>query len=111
MPLSLWICAVITLISAIVSTGYAVAGWRDASGAARTASAYGLSRSTSLLIAAIAALAVGAPAFVAAIAVAMTLVQAFDAWVGTTIRDPWKTYGPTALAILNAAALLWALAA
>lgn len=111
MSIALWICAVLTVISAGVSAGYAIAGLRGSVGDARTASKYALARSAALLITAIAAPVVGLPAFVAAIALAMILVQAFDAVVGATIRDPWRTYGPASLSAIGIACLIWALVA
>jgi len=106
-----WICAGVTLVSAVVSFGYSVAGLRGAEGAARTASQYALARSTALLAVAGVALFAGAPAFVAAVAIAMIIVQAIDAVVGVTIKDRLKTFGPALTALLNLGVLVWMLLA
>lgn len=109
MTFAAWTCAAVTLISAGVSAGFAFGGLRGSTGAARTASKYGLARSLALLITAIAALVIARPAFIVAITLAMILVQAFDTVVGATIRDRMKTYGPAGLAVAHAAALAWML--
>lgn len=110
MTLAFWVCGAVTLVSAGVSAGYALAGWRAASGSSKSASAYALARSVALLIVAAAALFVSSVAFLAAIAVAMTLVQAFDAVIGAVDKDRMKTVGPAVLAVLNTAAVVWLLA-
>jgi hypothetical protein len=37
----------------------------------------------------------------------MTIVQAFDGVIGAIAHDPSKTYGPFALAVLNALVVTW----
>jgi hypothetical protein len=41
--------------------------------------------------------------------IAMTAVQAFDGVIGALARDPSKTYGPFAFAVVNALAAGWIL--
>ena len=41
--------------------------------------------------------------------IAMTVVQALDGVIGAAAHDPSKTYGPFALAVLNALAVGWLL--
>ena len=110
MTIAFWFCAAITLISALVSLGYAIAGLRGADAEARTASEYAFSRSLALAIAAIVAMFTASVAFVAAVALAMVIVQLVDAVIGARIPDRVKTFGPAATALVNAAALVWMLA-
>jgi hypothetical protein len=107
--LAFWLCGAVTAISALVSLGYAVAGLREAAPATRTAAMYALARSLALAAVAVVAPFTGAVAFVAAVAVAMVVVQAADAVIGTVIRDPLKTFGPAAIAAVNLGALIWLL--
>jgi hypothetical protein len=37
----------------------------------------------------------------------MIIVQAGDAVIGGTIKDPMKTYGPAGTALLNLVAVIW----
>jgi hypothetical protein len=37
----------------------------------------------------------------------MIIVQACDAVIGGTIKDPMKTYGPAVTALLNLVAVIW----
>ena len=46
---------------------------------------------------------------IAALALAMTLVQGFDGLIGALAHDPAKTYGPFVFALANFAALVWLL--
>lgn len=109
MSIAFWICAAVTVVSSLVSAGYAVAGLRAATAQSRIPSMYALARSLALVLAAIIGLFSGSIAFVAAVAVAMTAVQALDAAIGAVIRDRVKTLGPAITASVNAAALLWML--
>jgi hypothetical protein len=107
MPLSFWVCAVVTVISAVVSLGYSIAGLIRASDADRTASMYACARSVALAGVAVVALFAGSTPFLVAIAIAMVIVQAADAVVGGVTRDRLKTIGPAATAAANLAALMW----
>lgn len=111
MSIAVWVCAVVTAISAIVSFGYSAAGLRGADRATHSGSLYAFSRSLALLVAAIVALFTGSVPFVAAVAIAMVTVQAGDAVVGVLIRDRFKTVGPAATAVVNLAVLIWMLLA
>ena len=42
-----------------------------------------------------------------AIAWSMIIVQACDAFIGTTIKDRMKTFGPAGTALLNLVAVIW----
>lgn len=109
MSAAFWVCALVTLVSAAVSFGFAVDGLRRASAESRTASSYAFSRSLALLVVAVVALFTGSVAFVAAVAAVMVLVQAFDVVVGWMQRDPRKTFGPAGIALANLAVLIWLL--
>ncbi len=105
-----WICAGLTLISALVSAGYATAAWRAASAESRVPSMYALARSVALVVVAVIGLFSASVAFVAAAALAMIIVQGLDAVIGVFIRDRVKTIGPAITSLVNVAALIWMLA-
>lgn len=111
MTLAFWTCAIVTLISSIVSCGYAIAGLRSSADDARPPSMYALARSAALVVVAVIGLFCSSEAFVAAVAVAMILVQGIDAVIGAVISDRLKTIGPAFTAAANAAALIWMLVA
>ena len=110
MSIAFWACCAVTVISASVSFGYALAGLRTSSGESRTGYLYAFARSTALLVVAVVALFAGSGPFLVAIASSMTLVQAIDATVGGILHDRVKTIGPAATAVANAACLIWLLA-
>lgn len=109
METSFWACAVITLASALTSLGFSVAAVRAADAPGLTNARYAMSRSVALAIVSVVAIAYQSVPWLAAVAVAMVLVQAGDALVGRMERDAVKTVGPAATAVLNLAALLWML--
>lgn len=111
MSAAYWICAVVTVISALVSAGYAVAGLSSAPVDGRVASMYALARSAALVVVAVAGLFVASTGFVVAAAVAMIVVQGLDAVIGVRISNRIKTIGPALTALANLAALLWLLTA
>lgn len=109
MSTAFWACAIVTVISALVSAGYAVAGLNSASADGRVPSMYALARSAALVAVAIVGLFSGSTGFVAAAAVAMIAVQGLDAVIGARISSRIKTIGPALTALANLAALLWML--
>ena len=111
MGLQFLLCAAVTLISAAVSLGYAVSAVRNANGGAKTLALYAAARSVALLLAAALSFVVPQSGWLFAVATIMTLVQAADAYVGTTIKDRIKTLGPAFTAVANLATLIWALMA
>jgi hypothetical protein len=111
MPVSFWITAAVTLLSAGVSFGFSVAAVRRGAGAARTSALYTLARSGAILVVAVGALFVHSLGVVAAVAGIMILTQAADAVIGIVTRNRAATIGPLVLAIVNAAALIWLLVA
>lgn len=101
------VCAVITLVSAVVSLGFSLAALRGATGQTRVLAFYTCVRSAALVAVAIGAFATGRTPWLAAAALGMILVQAGDAMVGAIIRDRMKTVGPAATALINLAAVAW----
>jgi hypothetical protein len=104
-----WFCAVVSLVSAAVSFGFSLAALRGRTGGEQTAGLYAFSRSIALLAVAVISLFTGSSLFVIAVAVAMVIVQAFDAAVGVTLRDRAKTAGPVVVGAVNLVALAWLL--
>ena len=103
-----WTCAIVTTVSALVSAGFSVAGLF---GPADSASfeRYAASRSIALLIAVLCCIGFRSRDAIAAVALVMSLVQAFDGLIGVLAHDPTKTYGPFVFALINFAALVWLL--
>jgi len=103
-----WTCALMTLLSAGVSAGFSLAGLigpgRDDSFAQ-----YAASRSVALLLTVLIAIGIRSRMAIAFLGIAMTLVQAFDGAIGALAHDPSKTYGPFAIAVLNALTVGWLL--
>jgi hypothetical protein len=109
MTVAMWVCSIVTIISACVSLGYAVAAFRAASAPARLPSSYALARSAAFVAVAAVAPATGSLGFIAAAAIGLVCVQCLDAVIGGRTGDRLKTIGPAITAVANAAALVWAL--
>ncbi|WP_206426033.1 hypothetical protein [Nakamurella antarctica] len=62
-----------------------------------------------LSVLAVTGMLIGSIASEAAAALAMILVQGFDAAIGRMISDRVKTFGPAITALANAGALVWML--
>jgi hypothetical protein len=107
MPLPFIVCASITAISAIISLGFSMAAALGASNTARTMALYACARSTALVIASAVPFFTGSTGWLQAVAWSMIIVQAGDAVIGGTIKDPMKTYGPAGTALLNLVAVIW----
>jgi hypothetical protein len=97
-----------TLLSAGVSAGFSLVGLFDR-GSGDSFASYAASRSVALLLAVVIAICVRSRMTVAVLGIAVTLVQAFDSVIGAFAHDPSKTYGPFALALLNALLVIWLL--
>jgi hypothetical protein len=110
MTKQIWICAVITLISAGVSAGFAVAGLVGPSVMDGFA-LYAASRSIALLLTVLIAMVLRSAVGIILLGIAMTAVQFFDGIIGVLAHDPFKTYGPFTFALLNALAAWWLVAA
>jgi len=68
---------------------------------------YAASRSVALPLAVIYAMFARSRGGMAAMAIAMTLVQFFDAVVGFRLHEPGRAYGPIAFATINVALWAW----
>ena len=101
------LCALVTAVSAIISLGFSLAAALSATGTARTMALYACARSMALVIASAVPFLSGSTEWLQAIAWSMTIVQASDAVIGTTLKDPMKTYGPAVIALLNLVAVIW----
>jgi hypothetical protein len=108
MAFRFWLCSAITAVSALVSAGFAVAGLLGPA-ASDNFARYAASRSVALLMAVLPCMALRSYEGIAALALVMSLVQAFDGLIGALAHDPGTTYGPLALALTNVAALAWLL--
>ena len=100
-----WACAGFTLFSAVVSAGFSLLSLRMGGG--HENALYAASRSVALPLGTVYAMALRSRSAVAALAVAMTLVQLFDAIIGFRLGDPARAYGPMVFAATNFALLLW----
>jgi hypothetical protein len=103
-----WSCALVTLLSAGVSTGFSLAGLLGP-GSDDSFARYAASRSVALMLTVLIAIGVRSRMAIAFLGIAMTVVQAFDGVIGALAHDPSKTYGPIAFAVLNALAVGWLL--
>ena len=100
-----WACVGFTLFSAVVSAGFSLLSLRMVGG--HEYALYAASRSVALPLAAVYAMALRSRGGVAALAVAMILVQLFDAMIGFRLDDPGRAYGPMAFSATNFGMLLW----
>jgi hypothetical protein len=100
-----WICAIVTLVSAVVSASFSVAALI---GVARhdQYAMYAASRSIALAIASLACIGARSRQGVMTLALTMVLVQGMDALIGLVVHDPVKTYGPLALSVAGLASLI-----
>ena len=100
-----WLCAGFTLLSAIVSMTFSLLSLRMGSG--HEYALYAASRSVALPLVVLYAMARRSRGGIAALAVAITLIQLLDGFIGFHLHDPSRTYGPLAFAVINFALLLW----
>ena len=68
---------------------------------------YAASRSIALPLAVLYAMSRRSRTGIAALALAMTLVQLLDGFIGVHLHDPSRAYGPIAFAVINFGLLLW----
>ncbi len=95
-----WQCAGMTLLSALVSAGFAVQGLFT-TGSADSFAQYAGARSIALLLGVTCALFVRSRSSIITLAAVMTVVQALDGIIGVLAHNPAKTYGPLIFTILN----------
>jgi hypothetical protein len=96
-----WICALVTIASALTSAGFSVAAL-SSSGDAHVNAMYAASRSLSLTIAIILVVLIRSRAGLTVLSFVMALVQAGDAIIGAIDHDQLKTFGPAFLALTTA---------
>lgn len=100
-----WICAVITIVSALTSAGFSLAAL-SSSGDAHVNALYSVSRSLSLAFGSLLVVFFRSHIGLMAVSFLMVLVQAGDAVIGALINDPMKTYGPAFLAVVTGIVLI-----
>ena len=100
-----WQCAAFTLVSAVVSVTFSLLSLRMPGG--HEYALYAASRSVALPSAVLYAISRRSRGGIAALALAMTLVQLLDGFVGLHLHVPSRTYGPIAFAAINFGLLLW----
>ena len=103
-----WICAAVTVISAIVSASFSVAALRGP-GQTDVIAMYAAARSISLALVVLAVASFRSRDGIAAMAVTMGLVQLLDAVIGLLLHDPFKTCGPLVISLMTFASLAWLL--
>ena len=95
-----WICYAVTVISAGVSVTYSVLAVIDG-GLEASDALYATSRSVALVVMALVAPMFRSDAGLLIIAVAMTIVQGIDSFIGAVQGDVGKTVGPAVLCIVT----------
>jgi len=95
-----WPTAVMTALSVLVSAGYSIAAVAQ-HGPGNIYALYALSRSVALVPAVGYAILKRSIAALASTALAMSLIQLMDAWIGSVQHNSTKTFGPLAFAIFN----------
>lgn len=103
------VCAAITAVSAFISLGFSIRAVVVSAGDTRQTAMYATARSFALAAVAVVPFLGGSRSWLLAVATAMTIVQAIDAWIGWRAHDPLETYGPAGTAIANLAAIVWLL--
>jgi hypothetical protein len=100
-----WICASVTIASALTSAGFSVAAL-SSSGDAHINAMYAASRSLSLALVIILVVLVRSRLGLMALSLVMALVQAGAAIIGAIRHDQLKTFGPALLALATTAVLI-----
>ena len=100
-----WVCAFITVASALTSAGFSIAAL-NASGDAYVNAMYAASRSLSLAFVSIVVVFLRSRTGLMALSAVMVLVQSGDALIGAIDHDLLKAFGPAFLALLTAGALI-----
>jgi hypothetical protein len=102
---SFWLCAGFTLFSAIVSVTFSLLALRTTAG--QEYALYAASRSVALPFAVLYAMMRRSHGGIATLALAMTLIQLLDGFIGLHLHDPGRAYGPIAFAAINFGLFLW----
>lgn len=104
-----YLCAAVTLISAVVSFGFSINAYLKAEEQkdnSITNAMYAMSRSCSLLLASLVPVFYVSNSYLFAVSIAMICVQLFDGVVGMRIKNTFKTFGPFSTAIGNGIVLV-----
>jgi hypothetical protein len=109
MNMSFIFCALVTVVSAVISLGFSVAATFNTANEVRNVALYTCARSGALVLASAVPFFTGSTSWLEAIACCMIIVQVCDAWIGVVIKDRMKTFGPAGIALLNLAGLIWLL--
>ena len=107
MSLAFFVCAVVTLVSAVVSLGFSLVAVWSSEGTERDVALYASVRSFAFLVLALVPWLSGSVSWLLAAGWGMTIVQGLDAGVGRKMNDRVKTYGPLAVATFNLVAVIW----
>lgn len=102
---SFWLCAAVTVASALTSAGFSLAAL-SSSGDAHVNAMYAAARSLSVALVCLAVVLVRSRVGLITLSVIMVLVQGGDAVIGAINHDPMKTFGPAFLALVTVAVLL-----
>ncbi|CAN5444719.1 hypothetical protein BH10PAT3_BH10PAT3_1560 [soil metagenome] len=107
MTLDFWICALITLVSAMTSFGFSLNAFKTSVGESGINAMYTTARSLALVLASIAVFFNHSRSWLITVAVIMIIVQVADSVIGIKIHNKMKTFGPAITAIFNFIALIW----
>ena len=107
MSLACFVCAVVTLVSAVVSLGFSLVAVWSSEGPERDTALYAAARSVALLVLALVPWLSGSVSWLLAAGWGMTMVQGLDAGIGRRLNDRIKTYGPLSVATVNLVAVIW----
>ena len=107
MTIPFLLCASITAVSALISLGFSIAAVVPSTGGTRITALYVCSRSLALALASAIPFLVVSNAWLLAVALCMTLVQAGDAAIGVIKNNRIETFGPLGTAALNLIAIVW----
>jgi hypothetical protein len=99
-----WICALVTIASALISTGFCIDAL-SSSGDAHINALRAAGRSGSLALASILAAFMRSRAALVVVSFTMTLVQASDAVIGASNHNTSRTVGPALIALATLASL------
>ena len=107
MTIPFLLCASITAVSALISLGFSIAAVVTSTGVTRITALYVCSRSLAQALASAIPFLVVSNAWLLAVALCMTLVQAGDAAIGVIKNNRIETFGPLGTAALNLIAIVW----
>jgi len=107
MTLAFFVCAVVTLISAVVSLGFSLVAILSSEDDARNQALYAAARSFAFLLLSLVPWLTGSVSWLLAAAWGLIVVQALDAGIGHRLGDRIKTWGPLGVSAVNLVAVFW----